>query len=101
MVKRERWFGFPAGHPSRSHFDRGHCPADMPATANSGGGRRHQGLLPDSSLVLLARIDREIEHLRQVAPPDYQSAIASLRATIVEIREALDFPNDPNDVDRR
>jgi hypothetical protein len=70
----------------------------MPATANSAGGKRHDGLLPESSLVLLARIDREIEHLRQVAPPEYESAIASLRATIVEIREALDVPNV---VDRR
>jgi hypothetical protein len=68
----------------------------MPATANSGGGRRHGGLtdaLPEGSLALLARLDREIEDLRQAAPPGYEKTVAGLSATMLEIHEALGLPS--------
>ena len=67
----------------------------MSATGNSGGGSRHQGLtqaLPDSSLALLVRLDREIEDLRQSAPPGLENTINGLSETMLEIHEALGLP---------
>jgi hypothetical protein len=68
----------------------------MPAAANSGGGRRHQGLtqvLPEGSLALLARLDREIEDLRQAAPPGYEETVSGLSEAMLEIHEALGLPS--------
>ena len=67
----------------------------MPATSDSAGGKRHEGLtatLPESSLALLARLDREIEDLRQAAAPGYEETVAGLGETMLEIREALGLP---------
>jgi len=68
----------------------------MPASDNSGGGQRQAGLtdlLPDGSLALLVRLDREIEDLRQAAPPGYQETIAGLSETMREIHAALGLPS--------
>ena len=68
----------------------------MPATSDSAGGKRHEGLtatLPESSLALLARLDREIEDLRQAAPHGYEDTVAGLSEAIVEIHDALGLPS--------
>lgn len=68
----------------------------MSATANSGGTGRPGGppeLLPESSLTLLAQLDREIEDLRRAAPPGYEETITSLSQTMREIQDALGLPS--------
>jgi len=68
----------------------------MSATSNSAGGRRHEGLaeaLSEGTLALLARLDREIEDLRQAAPPGYEKTVSGLSDTMLEIHEALGLPS--------
>ena len=68
----------------------------MSATANSGGSGHYQeprDTLPDGSLALLARLDREIEDLRRAAPPGYEETVDGLSETMREIHDALGLPS--------
>ena len=68
----------------------------MGDTADRDGGddrrERVRAALPSETLELIAHLDRELEDLRQLAPPGYDLKIAALTDAMAAVHEAIDGP---------